>query len=49
MVADDEDGNSHISDAEGLSAVLRDSVPEFNINKIYLDAFRQVTSSNGQS
>ena len=49
MVADDEDGNSHMSDAEGLSAVLRDSVPSFNVKKIYLDAFRQVTSSNGQS
>ena len=49
MVADDEDGNSHMSDAEGLSSVLRDSVPSFNMNKIYLDAFRQVTSSNGQS
>jgi hypothetical protein len=49
MVADDEDGNSHISDAEGLSSILRDSVPEFNVNKIYLDAFRQFTSSNGQS
>ncbi len=49
MVADDEDGNSHISDAEGHSSLLRDSVPSFNINKIYLDAFKQVTSSNGQS
>ena len=49
IVADDEDGNSHIYDAEGLSSVLRDSVPSFNVNKIYLDAFRQVTSSNGQS
>lgn len=49
MVADDEDGNSHISDAEGLSSILRDSVPSFNVNKIYLDAYKQVTSSNGQS
>jgi hypothetical protein len=49
IVADDEDGNTHMSDAEGLAALLSDSVPEFNIDKIYLDAFRQVTSANGQS
>ncbi|OFY61505.1 MAG: hypothetical protein A2V64_01125 [Bacteroidetes bacterium RBG_13_43_22] len=49
MTADDEDGNTHMSDAEGLSALLRDSVPSFNVDKIYLDAFKQVTSVNGQS
>jgi hypothetical protein len=49
ITADDEDGNTHMSDAEGLSALLRDSVKSFNIDKIYLDAFRQVTSVNGQS
>ena len=49
LVADDEDGNAHMSDAEGLASLLNDSVPEFNVDKIYLDAFRQVTSANGQS
>ncbi|HBE42989.1 MAG TPA: hypothetical protein DDW27_17655 [Bacteroidales bacterium] len=49
IVADDEDGNAHIADAEGLSLLLQDSVPEYNTDKIYLDAFRQVTSVNGQS
>ncbi len=49
IVADDEDGNAHMSDAEGLASLLNDSVPEFNVDKIYLDAFRQVTSANGQS
>jgi hypothetical protein len=47
--ADDEDGNTHMLDAEGLSTLLRDDWPEFNIDKIYLDAFRQETSVNGQS
>ncbi len=28
---------------------MKDSVPAYNIDKIYLDAFRQVTSVNGQS
>ncbi|MZP56922.1 MAG: type IX secretion system sortase PorU, partial [Bacteroidales bacterium] len=49
IIADDEDGNTHINDAEGLSKILEDSVPSMNIKKIYLDAFRQVTTVNGQS
>lgn len=49
IVADDEDGNAHMADAEGLSLLLRDSVPEYNIDKVYLDAFRQETSVNGQT
>jgi len=49
ITADDEDGNAHMTDAEGLSAVLKDSVPEYNVEKIYLDAFKQITTVNGQS
>jgi hypothetical protein len=49
ITADDEDGNAHMSDAEGLSTVLRDSVPAYNIDKIYLDAFKQTTDVSGQS
>jgi hypothetical protein len=49
VVADDEDGNTHMNDAEGLAGILRDSVPSFNIEKIYLDAFKQVTDVNGKS
>jgi hypothetical protein len=49
LSADDEDGNTHMSDAEGLAAVINDSVPAYNIDKIYLDAFPQVTTVNGQS
>ena len=49
LTADDEDGNTHMSDAEGLAAVINDSVPAYNIEKIYLDAFKQTTTVNGQS
>jgi hypothetical protein len=49
LSADDEDGNSHMHDSEGLAAILQDSVPFINTDKIYLDAFRQVTTANGQS
>ena len=49
LTADDEDGNTHMSDAEGLASILKDSVPVYNIDKIYLDAFKQTTTVNGQS
>ena len=49
IVADDEDGNTHMTDAEGLYQLLNDSYPQYNVDKIYLDAFKQVTSVNGQS
>jgi len=49
ITADDEDGNAHAYDAEGLSTALKDSVPVFNIDKIYLDAYKQVTTANGQT
>lgn len=49
IAADDEDGNTHMTDAEGLYSLLNTNYPSFNVDKIYLDAFRQVTSVNGQS
>jgi hypothetical protein len=49
LTADDEDGNAHMSDAEGLASLLEDSVPAYNVDKIYLDAFKQTTTVNGQS
>ncbi len=48
LIADDEDGNTHLSDAEKLSKVLADSVPWINTTKIYFDAFRETTTSTGQ-
>ncbi|HLN56418.1 MAG TPA: type IX secretion system sortase PorU [Bacteroidales bacterium] len=49
LSADDEDGNSHTVDAEGLDQVIKENNPEYTVEKIYLDAFRQVTTVNGQS
>lgn len=48
LVADDEDGNTHMIDAEGLAEIVSDSVPWINIDKIYFDAFHQVTSATGE-
>jgi len=49
ITADDEDGNTHMIDAEGLTSVINENGPSYNIEKIYLDAFRQTTTVNGQS
>ena len=49
LSADDEDGNTHMIDAEGLYSLLNVNYPDFNIDKIYLDAYKQITSFNGQS
>ena len=38
-----------MSDAEGLYTLLKEKTPEYNISKIYLDAFRQVTNVSGQT
>ena len=46
ITADDEDANTHMLDAEGLSSILDSYYPTFNIDKIYLDAFRQITSTS---
>jgi hypothetical protein len=48
ITADDEDGNTHMSDAEGLAALVAQRAPWVNIDKIYFDAYNQVTTSTGQ-
>jgi hypothetical protein len=48
LIADDEDNNIHFRDAEGYATIL-ESNPNLNINKLYLDAFDQVSSSSGAS
>ena len=47
VVADDEDGNLHLNDAEGIAAAANQAAPWLNQNKIYLDAFRQQAGAGG--
>ena len=47
FVADDEDQNIHLNDAEGIASTASQLVPVFNIGKIYLDAFQQENSTGG--
>jgi hypothetical protein len=48
ITADDEDGNTHMSDAEGLADLIKENAPWVNVDKIYFDAYNQITSSTGQ-
>ena len=47
FVADDEDNNLHLQDAELLTAGVQSVAPVFDISKIYLDAFSQQTTVAG--
>jgi Peptidase family C25 len=46
FIADDEDNNLHLQDAELITATVS-SNPIFNLQKIYLDAFQQESGSAG--
>ncbi len=48
-VADDEDSNTHINQADRIATIIDTTYHDFNINKIYFDAFQQVSSSGGNS
>ncbi len=47
FIADDEEGGSFVYDAENLSKTIKSVSPEYNVNKIYLDAYEQVSGSSG--
>jgi len=49
FIADDEDNNLHIGQANELANYVDTANPNININKIYLDAFVQVTGPLGPS
>lgn len=47
FVADDEDSNLHLEDAETVSNIIFNEQPQYNIRKIYLDAYPQASASGG--
>lgn len=47
FVADDEDYNVHLNDAEDHSKLIKNAAPNLTINKIYLDAYQQESGSGG--
>ncbi|MCF8297205.1 MAG: type IX secretion system sortase PorU [Saprospiraceae bacterium] len=48
FVADDEDSNTHINDAEKLARYLDTTYQQYNIDKIYFDAYSQISTPGGQ-
>ncbi len=46
-LADDEDGNAHITQAETLTASVRSEFKYFNPDNVYFDAYQQVATSGG--
>lgn len=47
FVADDEDANLHLEDAETVAGMVAEENSLFHVNKIYLDAYPQQSGSSG--
>jgi len=47
FVADDEDGNLHFNQAEYLAKSVDNKYKSYNVDKIYLDAYPQVSTPGG--
>lgn len=47
FIADDEDNNLHLQDAEIITGTAASTAPVFDQQKIYLDAFRQESGAGG--
>ena len=48
FIADDEDSNMHLNQADQLAVLVDTMYPEYNLTKIYLDAFVQESTPGGQ-
>ncbi|MDR0415363.1 MAG: type IX secretion system sortase PorU, partial [Prevotellaceae bacterium] len=48
IIADDEDGNDHMQQAEKIGSYIMDSAPSYYVNKIYLDAYVQQSTPRGE-
>lgn len=49
FVGDDGDANRHIKDAERLATIFDTAFPVYNLSKIYVDAYEQVSTPSGQT
>ena len=48
FVADDGDGNMHFNQADAMTRRLDTTVKFLNIDKIYLDAYKQISTTGGE-
>ena len=49
FIADDGDRNIHMEDADSLAKIILENQDVFNVEKIYLDAFEQLESPDGET
>ena len=47
-MADDEDGNLHMQDGNDLADKFARLHPQYYVKKIFLDAYKQVSLTNGE-
>lgn len=48
FIADDDDDNTHIEDAEDLSKIMAASFKTYNLDKLFIDAYKQESSPGGE-
>ncbi len=48
FIADDKDNNMHMSQAESLADYVNQAYPAFFTDKIYLDAYKEISTPSGQ-
>lgn len=48
FIGDDEDGNLHLGQADKLATQIVTYNKEFNVDKIYFDAYKQISTPGGQ-
>jgi hypothetical protein len=48
FMSDDEDSNLHLNDADALAESVQNWVPDLNLDKVFLDAYKQVITPGGQ-
>ncbi len=49
FIADDEDENTHVKDANTLAETVATAAPQLQVKRIFLDNYTQVTNSAGQA
>ncbi len=47
FVADDEDNNEHVQQADNMAGYLAANFSNYNVDKIYLDAYTQISTTAG--
>ncbi|NOU60277.1 type IX secretion system sortase PorU [Marinifilum caeruleilacunae] len=48
FIGDDEDNNTHMRDANRLAVKVESAYPQYQVQRIFLDDFEQITTSAGQ-